>query len=104
MLFLLTKILPLDLRISFVAMLCWRSFEGGLECSKGKAVNIKNYNVFSSDKRITSISVCLQNVEDVKIIERWLSRIILAYKQISISCNVNAKKTNLFKRLAYASI
>lgn len=59
MLFLLTKILPLDLRISFVAMLCW-SFEGGLECSKGKAVNIKNYNVFSSDKRITNISVCLQ--------------------------------------------
>lgn len=45
-----------------------------------------------------------KNVEDVKTIERWLSRIILAYKQISISCNVNANKTNLFKRLAYASI
>lgn len=60
MFFLISKILPLDLRNSFVAMLCWRSFEGGLECSKGKAVNINNYKVFSSDKTITSISVCLQ--------------------------------------------
>lgn len=69
MFFLISKIIPLDLRNSFVAMLCWRSFEGGLEWSKGKAVNINNYKIFSSDKTIKVSVFACKNVEDVKIIE-----------------------------------